>query len=40
MLNAVGAEPGDPRERLYVETDKRGGHAVLEGDIAGVHEPS
>jgi hypothetical protein len=40
VLDVVGAEPGDPCERLRVEEDKRGGHAVLELDVVAVRELS
>ncbi|MEU9457092.1 hypothetical protein [Streptomyces sp. NPDC048277] len=46
MLDVVGAEPCDPGERLRVEEDEHGSHAVLERDIVGTthwnnsHSPS
>ncbi|MBW8705863.1 hypothetical protein MBT84_40255 [Streptomyces sp. MBT84] len=32
----VDGEPCDPGERLRVEEDERGGHAVLERDVVAV----
>ncbi|MFD8864287.1 hypothetical protein ACFV1F_07820, partial [Streptomyces sp. NPDC059590] len=36
MLDVVGAEPGNPCQRLRVEEDERGTHTALEWDVVVV----
>ncbi|MEU4658998.1 hypothetical protein AB0G32_34550 [Streptomyces sp. NPDC023723] len=40
MLDVVGIEPGNPRQRLRVEKNKDGCHAVLEREGVAVDELS